>query len=94
MTINIYLSIITSNVNGLNALIERHIVADRIKKKSLQCAAYKKLTLGQRTHIYWKWGDGKRYFMWMEMRGKQESQYSYQTICLSLWLFKSKKDTI
>ena len=52
MEINAYLSIITLNVNGLNDPIKRHRVADLIKKsKTLQSAAYKKLTLEQRTHI-------------------------------------------
>ena len=52
MAINIYVSIITLNVNGLNVPIKRHRVADWIKtNKSLQCAACKRPTLGQRTHI-------------------------------------------
>ena len=42
-------------------------VADWIRK-SLQYFAHKGLTLRQRTHINWKWGDGKIYFMWMENR--------------------------
>ena len=53
MAINTCLSIITLNVDGLNAPIKRHRVADWIKKKqnkSLQYAAYKRPTLGQRTH--------------------------------------------
>ena len=33
MAINTYLSIITLNVNGLNATIKRHRVADQIKKQ-------------------------------------------------------------
>ena len=37
------------------------------KTKSLQCAAYKRPTLGQMAHINWKWGDGKGYFMQTEM---------------------------
>ena len=52
MAINIYLLIITLNVNGLNPTIKRHRVVDWIKKnKSLQYVAYKRLTLGQKTHI-------------------------------------------
>ena len=53
MAINTYLSIITLNVNGLNAPIKRHRVADLIKKQkpSIYCV-YKKLTLGQKIHIY------------------------------------------
>ena len=37
MAINTYLSIITLNVNGLNAPIKRHRVADWIKKPSICC---------------------------------------------------------
>ena len=45
MAINTYLSIITLNVNGLNAPIERHKVADWIKKqKPLICCL-------QETHL-------------------------------------------
>ena len=32
MTVNKYLSIITLNVNGLNAPIKRHTIAERIRK--------------------------------------------------------------
>ena len=49
MATNIYLSIITLNVSGLNAPIQRHRVADWIQKQNLQSAVYKRLTLGQRT---------------------------------------------
>ena len=51
LAINIYLSTITPNVNGLNAPIKRHRVVDWTKKKTLQYVAYKRPTLGQRTHI-------------------------------------------
>ena len=51
MAINTYLSIITLNANGLNTPIKRHRLADWIKNKRLQSAAYKRPTLGQRTHI-------------------------------------------
>ena len=71
MAINIYLSKITLNANGLNAPIKRHRVADwREKSKNLPSAPYKKLTLEQR--------DGKRYSMPMDNTGKQELRYSYQ----------------
>ena len=59
MAVNTYLSIITLNVDGLNAVIKRHSGRLDKKNKSLQYAAYKRLTLGQRIHINWKWGDGK-----------------------------------
>ena len=63
-----YLSVITSNVNGLNAPIKSHRMADWIKNKSLQYAAYKRLALGQKTQtasermekgISCKWKDRK-----------------------------------
>ena len=60
---NTYLSIITLNVNGLNAPIKDTEWQMGFKNKSLQYAAYKRLTSGQRTHINRKRGDGKRYFM-------------------------------
>ena len=51
MAINTYLSIITLNVNRLNAPVKRHRVVYWIKKnKSLHYSAYKRPTLGQRTH--------------------------------------------
>ena len=43
MAINSCLSIITLNVNGLNAPIKRHSMADWIKNKSLHYANYRKL---------------------------------------------------
>jgi hypothetical protein len=39
-----YLSIITSNVNGLNSLIKGHRMTEKIKNKTQLFAARKKLT--------------------------------------------------
>ena len=50
MGINTYVSIITLNINELDATIKRHRVADWIKNKLLY-AAYERLTLGQSTHM-------------------------------------------
>ena len=51
MSVSTYLSIITLNVNGLNAPIKRHRIIDCIKKeKNLQHNAYKRLTSGWNTH--------------------------------------------
>ena len=44
----------------MGAPISRPRVIDWIKNKSLQYAAYKELTLGQRSNIYCKLGDGKK----------------------------------
>ena len=51
MSMNTYLSIITLNVNGINAPIKRQSGRLDKKNKSLQYAAYNGPTLGQRTHI-------------------------------------------
>ena len=50
MKIRTYLSIISLNVNGLNAKIKRRSLADQIKNKILQYVAYKRLTSGLMTH--------------------------------------------
>ena len=64
MVISIYLSIITSNENGLNSPIKRHRVTEWMKNKtSNRSAASKRLTSDIRTHIDYKGGDGKRYYM-------------------------------
>ena len=44
-----YLSIITLNVNGLNAPIKRHRIIEWITKKSLY-TAYKRLTSDPKSH--------------------------------------------
>ena len=45
MAISIYLSIITSNINGLNGPIKRHIVAEWIQKQDPYIyTAFKRLT--------------------------------------------------
>ena len=51
MAINTYESIITLNISGLNAPIKRHRVTDWIKNRRLN-SAYKRPTLGQRTHTH------------------------------------------
>ena len=50
MAVNIYLSIISLNINGLNAPIKRHSGRLDKKEKTLQYVAYKRLTIGERTH--------------------------------------------
>ena len=50
MTLNPYLSIITLNVNGLNAPTKRHRVSEWIKKnKTYLFSVYKRLILDLRT---------------------------------------------
>ena len=51
MAISTYLSIITLNVNGVNAPLNRHCIAEWIFfKKTYPYAAYKRLTSELKTH--------------------------------------------
>ena len=64
MVIGTYISIITLNVNGLNAPTKRHRLADWIQKQDPYVyAVYKKPTSDRKTHKDWKWEDGKIYSM-------------------------------
>ena len=57
MVIGTYISIITLNVNGLNAPTKRHKLAEWIKKtKTHIYAVYKRPTSDLGTHTDWKWG--------------------------------------
>ena len=51
MAIGTYISIITLNVNGLNAPTKRHRLAEWVQKQDLYFDAYKKPTLDLKTHI-------------------------------------------
>ena len=80
MATGTYISIITLNVNGLNALIKRYRLAEWIQKQDpFICAVYEKPTSDLKTHIDWKWEDGKIYSMQMGSKRKLEEQSSYQT---------------
>ena len=50
MAMNNYLSIITLNVNGLNAPIKRHRIAEWIENMTHTYAAYKRPISGQKTY--------------------------------------------
>ena len=50
MTMSNYLSIITLNVNGLNAPIKRHRIAEWIENMTHTYAAYKRPISGQKTY--------------------------------------------
>ena len=52
MKIGTYISIITLNVNGLNAPTKRHRLAKWIQKQDPICAVYKKPTSDLKTHIH------------------------------------------
>ena len=64
MAIGTYISIITLNVNGLNA--------NGYKNKTHIYAVYEKTTSDLKTHIDWKQEDGKIYFREMGSKRKLE----------------------
>ena len=65
MAIGTYISIITLNVNGLNATTIRHRLLNGYKNMTHIYAVYKKPTSDLKIHIDWKWEDGKIYSMHM-----------------------------
>ena len=80
MAIGKYISIITLNVNELNVPTKRHRLAKWIQKQDPYIyIVYKKPNSDPKTHIDWKWEDGKIYSMQIWMKRKLEYQSSYQT---------------
>ena len=75
MAIGTCISIITLNINGLNAPTKRH----RLANKTHIYAVYNKANLDLKSHMDWKWEDGKIYSMQMGSKRKLEKQSSYQT---------------
>ena len=74
MAIGTYISIITLNVNGLNAPMNRCRLAEWIQKQDpyICHAVYKKPTSDLKTHVDWKWESGKICPMQMESKIKPE----------------------
>ena len=72
MTIGTYISVINLNINGLNAPTKRHRLAEWIQKEDPYICIYKNLTTDLKTHIDWKWEDGKIYSMQMGSKRKLE----------------------
>ena len=72
MAIRTYISISTLNVNGLNAPTKKHRLAEWIQKKKTHIhTVYScRLTSDLETERDRKRGDGKRYFMQMEIERK------------------------
>ena len=70
MAIGTYISIITLNVNGLNAPTKRHRLAELIQKQDPYIYCLKRLTSDLETHTDWRWDDGKRYSTQMEIKRK------------------------
>ena len=78
MSIGTYISIITLNENGSNVPTKRHRLAECIQKLYLYLYLYlykfhKKPTSDLKTHIDWKWEDGKIYSMQMEIKRKWDA---------------------
>ena len=57
MAIGTYISIIILNINGLNAPIKRHRLAEVIQKQDPYICCLQETHL--KTHIDWKWEDGE-----------------------------------
>ena len=72
-----YLSIITLNVNGLNAPTKNQRLAEWIKNKTPIYVVYKRPTSKQGTHRL-KLKGWKNIFQANADQKKQEEQYSYQ----------------
>ena len=73
MAVGTYISIITLDVNGLNAPTKRHRLAEWIQKWDPYLyiyAIYKKPTSDLEMHVDWKWENGKIYSM--QMGGKRK----------------------
>ena len=61
MAVGMYTYIITLNVNGLNASTKKHRLAEWIQKQDPHICCLKETTSDLKTHIGWKWEDGKIY---------------------------------
>ena len=72
MALGTYISIITLNVSGLNAPTKRKDRLNGYKNKTHIFAVYKKPTSDLKTHINWKWEDGKIYSIQMGSKRKLE----------------------
>ena len=73
MAIGTYISIITLNVNRLHYNQKTQTGWMDTKTRPIdRCAVYKKPTSDLKTHIDWKWEDGKIYSMQMGSKRKLE----------------------
>ena len=73
MAIGTYISIISSNVNGLNAPTKRHRLNERMKKNKTDIyAIYKTPISDLKIYIDWRWEDAKIYSMQMGSKRKPE----------------------
>ena len=70
MAIETQISVITLNVNGLNTPNKRHILAEWIQKQDPNICCLQETHFRPKTHIDWKWKDGKTYSMQMGSKRK------------------------
>ena len=79
LAVNKYLSIITLNVNGLNAPIKRHRVAEWIRKHDLHICCLQETHLRTKDKHRIKIKGYKRYFIQIKMKKRLGQQYLYLT---------------
>ena len=72
MAIGTYISIITLNVNGLNAPNKKHRVAECIQKQDPYTCCLQETHFRPRGTYWLKEGEGHRYSMQMEIKRKLE----------------------
>ena len=88
MVVSTSLSIISLNVNGLNAPNKRYRMAEWIKKyKSDVYVAYRRLSSDLKKQTDWEWRDGKGYSMQMKAKRKLECMLSCAHLLSHVWLF-------
>ena len=68
MALNSYLSLVTLNINGLNAPIKRHRVSDWIKKQDPSICCLQETHFDPKTPLDLKWGGGKAFIMLMDIK--------------------------
>ena len=72
MAIGTYISIITLNINGLNAPTKRHRLAEWIQKQDPYIDCLQETHSRPKKHTAWKSEDGKIYSMQMGSKIKLE----------------------
>ena len=70
MVIGTYIWIITLSVNGINALTKDTDWLNVYKKKAHINAVLKRPISAIGTHTDWKWEDGERYSMYIDVKAK------------------------
>ena len=66
MAIGIYIWIITLNVNRLNSPTKRHRLTEWLQEEDPYICSLQEIPSDVKTHIDWRWEDGKIYSMQMQ----------------------------